>query len=390
MTLLKRKLTTKLESVLSRGKSVLLLGPRQTGKTTLITHIHSDEFISLVDVRKRLRYEKEPGLLADEIEALAEDLQKCPIVVIDEVQKVPILMDAIQDLIDRKIAQFILTGSSARKLANLLPGRVITLHMDPLSIGETPDSNLMDLLLYGSLPGVLTIKNPLEKEELLESYVTTYLEEEVRTEALVRHLGNFARFLELAAIESGHHLNLNKLSQDIGVSTKMISSYYDILADCFVIERVQPLTASKSRRKLIKSERYLFFDLGVRRAACGEGVRLPTSYLGQIFEQFIGLELLRITRSESRKAKVLYWRDPNGPEVDWLIDSEGEYIPIEVKWTESPKEKDCRHLHTFLNEYEEAKKGYVICRTPKKMKLADNLYALPWQDLKECFPSNGP
>jgi len=392
MKYIKRDITEKLMSVIHRGKSVLLLGPRQTGKTTLMEHIRSDATFSLADVRIRLRYEKDPGLLANEIEALAEKKKKKPLIIIDEVQKIPILMDVAQDLIDRKIAQFILTGSSARKLKrgkqiNLLPGRVISIHMDPLSLHETAKDqySLMQWLLYGSLPEIVLTNDNNEKEELLDSYITTYLEEEIRAEALVRNLGSFARFLELAAAESGYPVNLNKLSQEIGVTHNTIANYYEILDDCLVAERVEPISRSKSRRKLIKSQKYLLFDLGVRRLAAREGIRLPISYLGHLFEQFIGLELIRIARNEPKKTQIHYWRDPDGPEVDWVIDRQGEYIPIEVKWTDAPSQKDGRHLQTFLNEYEEAQKGYIICQTPKEMKIATNLYALPWQKLKDVF-----
>lgn len=213
----------------------------------------------------------------------------------------------------------------------------------------------------------------------MESYVTTYLEEEVRSEAVVRNLGDFARFLELAASESGGIINLRKLSQEIGVSHTTIGAYDQILEDCLIAERIEPLTQSKTRKKLTKSEKYLFFDLGVRRLAAREGTKLSRDTLGRIFEQFVGLELLRCAHTANPAAKIRFWRDPDGPEVDWIIDENGAYTPVEVKWTENPVRGDVRHLEVFLSEYPPAKEGYLICQVPRKMKLGDKVFALPWQ-----------
>ncbi len=390
-----RDITKKISGLIARGKSILLLGPRQTGKTTMLEHLVSDRTFSLADIRIRLRYEKNPEALANEIEALCETKQDKPIIIIDEIQKIPILIDVAQDLIDRKMAQFILTGSSARKLTrekqiNFLPGRVIFIHMDPLSLHEisTKQYPLMDRLLYGSLPEIVLTSDNNQKEELLNSYILTYLEEEIRAEAAVRNLGKFSRFLELAAAESGNPINFSKLSQEIGVSRNTIENYYEILIDCLIIERVEPISNSKTRRKLIKSQKFLLFDLGVRRIAAKEGTQLPTSCLGLLFEQFVGLELIRMARNESPGTTIRYWRDPDGPEVDWVIEKKNAYIPIEVKWTDAPTIKDARHLQTFLNEYDQATIGFIVCQTPQKMKLTDRIYALPWQQLEEAFICN--
>lgn len=387
-----RDITKKITDLIAQGKSILLLGPRQTGKTTMLKHLIVDQTFSLADVRIRLRYEKNPGALTNEIEALYETKKNKPLIIIDEIQKVPILMDVAQDLIDRNIAQFILTGSSARKLTkgrqvNLLPGRVIVVYGSLLSLHEIEQENytLMDQLLYGSLPEIVLTPDADQREELLNSYIFTYLEEEIRAEAAVRNLGGFNRFLELAAAESGNPINLNKLSQEIGVSRHTIENYYEILSDCLVIERVEPISNSKTRKKLLKSQKFLLFDLGVRRIAAKEGRNLPTSYLGLLFEQFVGLELIRMAKNKPPGISIRYWRDPDGPEVDWVVEKQNIYVPIVVKWTDAPTLKDARHLETFLSEYDQTKTGFIICQTPKKMKLTDNIYALPWQQLHEVF-----
>ncbi len=366
---------------------MLLLGPRQTGKTTLLGAMDLDLSVSLVEPGVRLRYEKDPSQLAGEIRALSPHTsrRKLPRVAIDEVQKVPALMDVAQELIDRKEAQLILTGSSARKLrrgreVNLLPGRVVALRLDPLTIEEHRPGTLEEALLDGSLPAIRKIPAAGDREVDLRSYVETYLEEEVRQEALVRNMGPFSRFLELAGQESGRIVNYAKISQDIGVTSVSIRTYYEILCDCLVAERVDPVSRSASRKKLTKASRYIVFDLGVRRLAAGEGRGLHPSRIGELFEQFVALEIIRLCRLKAPGARLRFWRDPDGPEVDWILEHERSYLPIETKMTDRPTERDIRHLLVFMKEYR-AKKGLVVCTAPRPIQLARAVTAIPWQDL---------
>ncbi len=317
-----------------------------------------------------------------------------PLIIIDEIQKVPELLDVIQYLIDQRKAQFILTGSSARKLKagkslNLIPGRIILLKLDSMVETEYPGKrDILDILYYGDLPKIVQMKSVgIEnlREEELDSYVATYLEEEIRAEAVVRKVGVFSQFLELAAIESGHVINYSSISQDIGISAVTVQSYYQILEDCLVAERVMPLTRSKTRKSLTHAPKYLLFDLGVRRLAAREGVSLSRERLGHLFEQWVGLQLIRYCRLYYPRATVKYWRDHNGPEVDWVIDLQDCLIPIEVKWTDRPATKDARHLQTFCLEYPEARQGFVICRSPSARKLAPDITVLNWQELGRVF-----
>ncbi len=374
-----------LERHLTRGKSILLLGPRQTGKTTLLRQLACDLKIELIDPRDRQRFEKDPSILRDEILALPKS-KKRSLVIIDEIQKVPTLMDVVQGLIDNDQAQFILTGSSARKLKrhhniNLLPGRVVSLRLDPLTLEENLPQALLEILTDGALPNIRNQKLAADREEDLRSYVETYLEEEVRQEALVKQMGPFARFLELAALESGKIINFSNIASDIGVSGVTIQNYYEILQDCLVAERVDPITRSETRKKLIKSSRYLFFDLGVRRLAANEGERLSKERYGELFEQMVGLELIRLLRLYVPSAKLRFFRDPDGPEVDWVIEHKGHYLPIEVKWSERPRQSDARHLRVFMNEYPVSHPGFIICRSEKPLAIDDSILALPWQTL---------
>ncbi len=254
MKFIQRLIQPKIEEILSRGKSILLLGPRQTGKTTLLEHqLKANLEISFIQADVRRRYEANPEILISEIKGFVQ-LQKTtskPIVLIDEIQKVPAIMDPIQDAIDQNLAKFVLTGSSARKLkrnkenqdVNLLPGRVIELRMDALSLLESPNGlpEINDLILNGSLPEVVQQDNLQNKEELLTSYVNIYLEEEIRSEAIVRNLASFSRFLTYAAVEAGSEININNLSQEVGVSRHTIDEYYQIMLDCLIADRIEPI-----------------------------------------------------------------------------------------------------------------------------------------------------
>lgn len=382
-----------LESI-KRGKSILLLGARQTGKTTLLKHLAlSDLSYTLLDSEVRLRFEKSPNQLRQEIAAFKQlHAMRMPIVVIDEVQKTPALMDVIQLIIDNREAQFILTGSSVRKLRrhaqfNLLPGRVINFHLDPFCLLEISKQspNLEQLLLYGSLPGIYLEDDTNIKQIELEAYVRNYLEEEVRGEALVRQLGSFARFLELAALETGNPININKLSQELGIGRHTISEYFCVLEDCLITERIEPITNNKTRKRLTKASKYLFFDLGIQRITRAEGSQLSSKIMGQLFEQFVGLELLRYLRAMLPSGRLRYWRDHAGPEIDYVIELNRRFLPIEVKWTETPSIKDGKHLIKFMDEYDCIKPSYIICRCHQPMLLRKDTIAIPWQSLTSVF-----
>lgn len=393
MEIVPRTIATRVRQALERRKSVLLLGPRQTGKTTLLAPLHPDLLLNFLRPEVRQRYERSPHLLGAEVEALGERARgRQPLVALDEVQRVPELVNVVQDLIDRRVARFVLTGSSARKLrrgtgVNLLPGRLLPLRLDPLSLAERIPPTLEDALVYGSLPAIALAEDDATRDEDLRAYTTLYLEEEIRAEALVRNLGRFARFLQLAALEAGGISHFRGIAQELGIVHTTVAGYYEILEDCLIAERIEALSESRTRKKLTKSPRYLFFDLGVRRAAAEEGPRQPARVLGSWFEQFVGLELLRGTRQDSANRKIQFWRDPDGPEVDWIVVAEDRWLPVEVKWSASPSGRDARHLQTFLAEYPKAREGIVVCRTPRRFKIGPHVTAVPWQEIPDVVES---
>ncbi len=393
----RRKLEPLLQTQIDRNQSVLLLGPRQVGKSTLLKQVACALRISLVSPRVRAKYERDPALLADEIRALprppstASGPETRPVVIIDEIQKIPKLMDVAQEVLDDNLCMMILTGSSARRLRrgdalNLLPGRVHMMRLDPLLLEEDPNPttphSITEHLHYGALPGVRKLRNAQHAHDLLASYVETYLQEEIREEALVRNVALFSRFLELACIEAGQIVNFTKIASEIGgVSAHTIQNYYEILEDCLVAERVDPITKSVTRKKLTKSSRYLIFDLGVRRLGAREGVDASQERLGQLFEQWVGLETIRWLRLFARDARLGFWRDPDGPEVDWVVQRQDSWLPIEVKWTERPTLAHIKHLEVFMNEYPQAREALVVCRCDRPLRLSPRVKAVPWTDL---------
>ncbi|MBD3244813.1 MAG: AAA family ATPase [Candidatus Moranbacteria bacterium] len=396
----------KLINCLKNNQSVLILGPRQVGKTTLIKNslknIDHLIYYPLHHPKERLRLEKNPELIIDEVEAAKNK----PFVFIDEAQKIPSLLDAVQYLIDEDKATFIITGSSARKLRrkkpiNLLAGRVIFFNLDPLAFGEmglikqnfipelslenlNPKENLKlnDLLLFGSLPQIIK-ENKETRKELLSSYTHIYLEEEIRAEALSRKIGDFSRFLELAALESGTSPNFKNLSNQSGVSQISIKEYYQLLEDTLIVERLDPYL-KKARKRIFTSSRYYFFDLGVRNALAN----LPledgsiNALKGPLFEHLIVLEILKRLKILNKGYRAYYWRTTGGAEVDLVIDLGNKLIPIEIKASEYVSLKKLKGLKNFLKDYSSlADHGYVINLAKRPQKIDKNITAIPWNYL---------
>ena len=366
---------------LKLGKSLLLLGPRQVGKTTLCKKLKFDYEINLATISEKNKYEKDPELL----EKFVGNQKKQLLIYIDEIQKVPQLLNSIQVLIDEKKAQFILTGSSSRKIKqqtdiNLAPGRLINLRLDPFSFEECPQ-NLEDILEFGQLPRIAYEKDLDQKELELRSYVENYVEEEIRKETRLRSIAPFSRFLELAALQSGKISNFSEISKEIGPTIATIQSYYQILEDTLIVQRVDPYLKNPSRKKLTKSSRYLFFDMGVRRITAEEGRKLTPDRKGDLFEHWVGNEIIKFIHSSIKKPKLYFWRDPDGPEVDWLLEYNNHLLPIEVKLNSNPKNQSTKHLKVFMSEYKNAKKALVVCTTSQNFNLDKNVQAISYKNI---------
>jgi len=392
----------------------IVFGARQTGKSTLLKRLVLQPAIWLDFSHPAVRseYLRRPGRFIEQCRAL-ERSGPPPVVVIDEAQNVPPIFDAVQHLYDSepKRWRFVLCGSSARKLrvtgANLLPGRAFIYYLYPLVVAERgfpegeeksrssvsplpfpktsgvtdppfPQAELMDRLVFGELPGV-AIAPPDQRADLLRAYCSVYLEEELRREALVKDWVAFARFIQLAAVESGHMLNYAKIAKDAGVTVPTVKSYYQLLEDMFMGFRVTAFTGSP-RKSLLSTERFYFFDVGVRHAAAELPLH-PATVLanpGPVFEQWVGIELWKRLKYLG-SGKLHYLRTKAGAEVDFVIEREGELIPIEVKWTDNPSRADIRHLLTFLREHpKRARLGFLVCRCTAPLRLDEKVMAIPW------------
>ena len=395
------------QSEASMGKVRLLFGARQTGKSTLLQRIAdaNARVFNLQERRTRLELERDPHAFTQMLEAE----KKSPTVVcVDEIQKVPALLDEVQFLYDTYPGRFyfLLTGSSARKLktssANLLPGRAHLFHLSPLILPERktasesrvfpvpieplaagfPKPVLDDLLLFGSLPGV-TLESEKTRVRTLESYVDLYLEEEIRREALVRNVGAFQQFLELAASESGNIINLANISRESGVPIATLRTYYQVLEDTFVGYRI-PAYGAAGRKRVLTTPRFLFYDNGVRNAAARYRFSsdLLKSQIGLLFENWVGQELIHRCRYAGRTYRLSFWRTVYGAEVDYVLETPDETIPIEVKATESPSLADASNIRLFINAYPQAaRRGFVVCRCRAPRRLDDNIEAVPWWNL---------
>lgn len=393
--MISRLIEQKIADALKDGVSFFLLGPRQTGKTTTLTKLFSpiDHIaLNLMETRERLKYEGNPSILGEEVSASGKKH-----VFIDEVQKVPSVLDDVQVLIDRDKKVFALTGSSARKLRkkgiNLLPGRALQFRMDPLVYSEYKDAFaisslavLKQILKHGELPGILTLVADSRQRlaaDLLSAYVATYLEEEIRAEALVRNLGVFSKFLKLAAESSGDLVSMRSIAQDIGVNHAMVSGHFQLLEDSLIAERIEPLVPAGQRGKLRKAAKHVLFDTGVRNAAAEVlgPAEFTSEYWGKLFEQWVGLSLLRLMRARGAAGRLRFWRDYAGREVDWVIDLGDRWIPVEVKWGESIRPADVRHLRHFLRAYpDKARSGFLVFTGDRDRQLEDGIVALSYRD----------
>lgn len=407
MTSYPRLLEGILQSEASLGKVRLLFGARQTGKSTLLQRIAdaNARVFNLQERRTRLELERDPHVFTQILEA---DNRSPALVCVDEVQKVPALLDEVQYLHDTYPGRFrfLLTGSSARKLktssANLLPGRSHLFHLCPLILRERhgapesrvfpvqmeplatgfPEPMLDDLLLFGSLPGV-TLENEGTRVRTLESYVDLYLEEEIRRESLVRNVGAFQQFLELAATESGRIINLTNISRESGVPVATLRTYYQVLEDTFVGYRI-PAYGAAGRKRVLTTPRFLFYDNGVRNAAARYrfSTDLLKTQMGLLLKNWVGQELISRCLYAGRAYRLSFWRTAHGAEVDYVLETPDEAIPIEVKATESPSLADASHLKLFIETYpQRARRGFIVCRCRTPRRLADNIEAVPWWSL---------
>lgn len=354
---------------LPKKSSFFLLGPRQTGKTTLInSQLDPRDFsYNLMHHDTYLTYKKEPSLFRLQIEKAMKSKQRPKRIFLDEIQKVPELLDEIQSLMDRFPCQFIMTGSSARKLrrasANLLGGRARVKHLHPLIFEELQQDFDLELVLQlGSLPATYNQKIK-EQQAILKAYTQVYLQEEIQAEALTRNIGGFSRFLEIAANQSGEMVNYSAVGRDCGLATRTVQSYYEILEDTLIAFRLDPYRKSP-RKRLMGHPKFYFFDTGVTNALNYRlQARLNPSIRGHLFEQWIILETYRYLDYLDSEIRLYYWRTNHGAEVDLILEKHGKVLAgIEIKSNRQIASSHLSGLRSFRDDHPKAQ--YLLV-TPK-------------------------
>jgi predicted AAA+ superfamily ATPase len=358
-----------------KSQSFFLFGPRQTGKTTFLKAYFKDAFwINLLDDSTFQKLLREPSLLAEIVRARPVDQW----IIIDEVQKIPALLNLVHLLIEERKQKFILTGSSARKLkrqgVNLLAGRAIDKKFHPLSAEELGESfDLKEAILYGQLPSLLGVES---KKEALSAYVGMYLREEIQQEALVRKLDQFARFLEVAAFSQAQVLSVLSVASDLGVSRNTAESYFQILEDLLLAYRI-PVFQKRAKRKTSVHPKFYYFDVGVYRTLRKRGPLDPEEEIeGAAVESLVFQELKAYIDNHNVSLDIYFHRTKDKSEIDFILYGEDGFFAIEVKRSSKINSKDLAALKLFKNEYPEVK-SFVIYLGNDERIIEDNIHIIP-------------
>jgi predicted AAA+ superfamily ATPase len=329
-------------------RSYLLLGPRQTGKSTLIRSLAPELEINLSDEETFVEFLRNPGLLKQRI-------RDARTVFIDEIQRIPSLLNTVQYLLDQEHPpRFLLTGSSARKLrrgqANLLPGRIFTYELGPLSCSELGEHfDLPQALRKGLLPGIYLEEDAETWTKLLRSYAATYLKEEIQAEALTRNLEGFSRFFDVACSHSGDFIDFTKFASLASIERMSARRYFDVLDDTLVVRTIEPF--AKSRRiRLVQHPRFYFFDVGVLNGAVGN-FEASGDRIGNLFEHLV-LQLIRSEfQGRDEDIRLSTYRTEAGAEVDFILERKSRIFAIEIKATKKVSTGDLRGLKSFMAFY---------------------------------------
>ena len=362
---------------LSSRETFFVWGPRQTGKTTLLKQCFSDAlWIDLLKAEEFRRYVERPELLREEIAGF----EALPFVVIDEIQKVPALLNEVHWLIENRGIHFALCGSSARKVrrghANLLGGRAIRYELYGLVSVELGDAFDLDRMLnHGYLPRHYLSNRP---DRLLNAYVADYLKEEIAAEGLVLRLPTFSRFLNVAALSDTEMINASNIARECGVSSHTVRNHLEILVDTLQ-GRWLPAYQKRMKRRLIRSPKFYFSDVGIvnflaRRSRLEQG----SSLYGKAFENWLFHELSAYNAYKELFAHITYWRLPSGVEVDFVIND--MEIAIEAKASQKITSDHLKGLRTLKTEHPYLKQSMVVCLEAKKRRTSDGILICPAQD----------
>ena len=366
---------------LPTNRSAFLWGPRKTGKTYWINERFSDAI--LIDLLKTdvfADYSSRPSLLREQYQEYKG------LVIIDEIQMVPDLLNEIHWLIENSDVSFLMTGSSARKLrrghANLLGGRAWRYTMKPLTYEETEGFYLEQVVISGLLPPHFLSSDPVQD---LRSYVADYLKEEIAAEAVIQNIPSFAEFLRVAALTSGELLNYTNVGRETGVSAKVVRNYFQILEDTLLGFRVPPWRKRKNRR-LIETEKFYLFDVGVMNYLARRTPGIGTPEFGKSFEQYILMELKAYQAYRNPELDIRYWRTSSGFEVDFILGDMD--AAIEVKGSGRIHSGHTRGLKALLEE-QTIGSAIIVSLEKQPRKLESTIDILPWKVFLEKLWSGG-
>lgn len=367
--------------------SFFLFGPRGTGKSTwLKTRFSADVlYIDLLRAKSFRIYSARP----EQLEELVSGNPDKQTIIIDEIQKVPSLLDVVHHIIESKQEyRFILTGSSSRKLkrtgVDLLAGRAIQKSFHPFMASELQASfDFLKAMKYGMIPLIYQSKNP---KATLDTYISLYVNEEVKMEGLVRKIGDFSRFLEVVSFSNGSVINVSEIARDSQAGRKAVESYISVIEDLLLSVQI-PVFSKMAKRLLIAHPKFYFFDVGVFRALRPTGpLDRPQEIEGIALETLILQQLRAWADLSEFEVKIYYWRTRSGVEVDFVLYGPDHFYAIEVKNTENIRNKDIKGLKTFLTDYPQAK-AFLLYRGDEKLRKADVL-CLPVNDfLSELYPN---
>ena len=357
----------------SEQESIFFWGARQTGKSMLLKTLFPDAlWFDLLLSREYERLSKNPDILRETVLA---NLNLSPVIV-DEIQRIPTLLNEVHWLISNHGIRFILSGSSPRKIlrseANLLGGRALRYELYPLISVEIPDFNLLRALNHGLLPRHYDVANP---NRLISSYIDSYLRDKKAAEARIRNIGTFARFLEIAALTNGEMVNYTNIASDCGISATTVKEYFQILEDT-LIGRYLPSFQKRPKRRVITAPKFYLFDVGIANYLLHrEKIKSGSELFGKAFEHFIYQEIYAHSRYSGKEYPMYYWRTTSQLEIDFVL---GDHeVAIEVKATEQANHRYLKGLKAFAEEYE-AKKLILISNDPMP-RLVDHILILPWK-----------
>jgi len=365
----KRLLTLPTET----DSSYFLFGPRGTGKTTwLKSHLPNSTYIDLLDQKIYFELSANPGQLS---EYFTEDRSQW--IIIDEVQKIPALLDEVHRYIENEKRRFILTGSSARSLrkkgVNLLAGRAYQLSMHPLTAIELGDDfDLKKSLETGNLPKAYETLDP---EKFLANYINTYLREEVLQEGLTRNIQTFHRFLETASFSHGEQLNMSTIAREIGVDQKVVANYFYILEDLLIAYRL-PVFTRQAKRKLSQHAKFYYFDAGIYQNLRPKGpLDNKQEINGAALEGLFLQELKAINAYLDKRYNFYFWRTQAGKEVDIILYGQNGFKAFEIKLTDRFNKKDLSGLKSFAEDYPEAECYFIY--QGEQEKIINGIKILP-------------